>query len=88
MSLGRGPSTTRRETRQIIVTYGSKGCWFAGKMYPPPKKVVAQDLSGAGDTFMAALAVAVTRGDSTDESINFANECACEVVAKRGVSTI
>ena len=88
LKIGTGPSTICRETNQIIVTHGAKGCWYAGKMYPPPKKVVAQDLSGAGDTFMAALAVAVTQGTSTEGSIKFANECACKVVAKRGVTTI
>ena len=73
---------------QIIITLGHKGCSYMGKMYKPPHRVVAQDLSGAGDTFLAALAVSVTQGTSTEGSINFANDCASKVVAKRGVATI
>tara|TARA_Y100000310_G_C20527900_1_gene736982 strand:- start:262 stop:1029 length:768 start_codon:yes stop_codon:yes gene_type:complete len=73
---------------QIIVTYGHKGCQYMGKMYAPPERVVAQDLSGAGDTFLAALAVSMTRVGDVETAINFANECAAKVVAKRGVETI
>ena len=73
---------------QIIVTYGHKGCKYMGKMYAPPKRVVAQDLSGAGDTFLAALAVSMTREGDAETAIKFANECATKVVSKRGVATI
>jgi len=80
------PAYTRPD--QIIVTYGRKGCKYMGKMYPPPRRVVAQDLSGAGDTFLAALAVSVTKENDVEAAINFANECAAKVVAKRGVATV
>jgi len=73
---------------QIIVTLGYKGCKYMGKIYPPPERVVAQDLSGAGDTFLAALAVSMTRVGDVETAINYANECATTVVSKRGVSTI
>lgn len=73
---------------QIIVTYGHKGCEYMGKMYSPPKRVVTQDLSGAGDTFLAALAVSMTRVGDVDTAINYANECATKVVSKRGVATV
>lgn len=73
---------------QIIVTYGHKGCKYMGKMYSPPERVVAQDLSGAGDTFLAALAVSMTRVGDAETAINFANECATKVVSKRGVATV
>ena len=59
-----------------------------GKIYEPPERVVAQDLAGAGDTFLAALAVSMTRVGDVDTAINYANECASKVVAKRGVRTI
>ena len=73
---------------QIIVTYGYKGCKYMGKMYKPRNKIVAQDLSGAGDTFFAALAVSITKGDGVEEALTFANDCASVVVSKRGVCTI
>ena len=73
---------------QIIVTHGRKGALYMGKMYPPENKVVAQDLSGAGDTFFAAIAVSSTRGDDVETMMNFANDCASQVVMKRGVNTV
>jgi len=73
---------------QIIITLGHKGCQYMGKVYPPPERVVAQDLSGAGDTFLAALAVSMTRVGDAETAINYANECASKVVSKRGVATI
>ena len=81
-----GKAYTRLD--QIIITYGHKGCKYMNKMYPPPQRVVAQDLSGAGDTFLAALAVSMTRVGDAVTAINFANECASEVVSKRGVSVV
>ena len=73
---------------QIIITLGHKGCSYMGKTYSPPARVVAQDLSGAGDTFLAALAVSIMKVNDAEMAINFANECACKVVSKRGVATI
>ena len=73
---------------QIIITLGHKGCQYMGKIYPPPERVVAQDLSGAGDTFLAALAASMTRVGDVDTAIDYANECASKVVSKRGVATI
>ncbi len=73
---------------QIIVTLGHKGCQYMGKTYPPPERVVAQDVSGAGDTFLAALAVSMTRVGDSETAIEYANECASKVVGKRGVRTI
>jgi len=80
------PTYTRPD--QIIVTYGHKGCKYMGKMYSPPERVITQDLAGAGDTFLAALAVSMTRVGDAETAINFANECATKVVSKRGVATI
>jgi len=73
---------------QIVVTLGHKGCKYMGKIYPPPERVVAQDLAGAGDTFLAALAVSMTKVDDAETAVEFANECAATVVAKRGVRTV
>ena len=79
---------SHREAKQIIITYGHEGCKYMGKMYPPPERVVAQDLSGAGDTFLAALAVSATQDDNVEKAIDFANKCAAKVVSKRGVCTV
>ena len=74
---------------KVIVTLGSEGCFYNGTKYPCPNPRVARDLSGAGDTFLSALAVALIRDKETiEESLMFANKCAGIVVTKRGVATI
>jgi D-beta-D-heptose 7-phosphate kinase/D-beta-D-heptose 1-phosphate adenosyltransferase len=74
---------------QIVVTYGNKGCKYMGKMYAPEKVKEVRDVSGAGDTFFAALAISITKGGvSMADSLAFANKCASEVVSKRGVVTL
>lgn len=71
----------------LIVTLGSHGCRYKETIYPV-KEVVIKDLSGAGDTFMAALAVQYITSKDIDKSIKYANECATKVVQLKGVNTI
>ena len=73
---------------KLIITYGEKGCYYKKKLYPPPRKVEARDLSGAGDTFIAAFVVNLVENNDIDKAIDFAQDCASKVVAKRGVVTI
>ena len=72
---------------KMIVTIGSKGCKYKNKIYPVPE-VSVKDVSGAGDTFMAALVVDYLKNNDIKTAITFANECATKVVQKRGVATI
>ena len=72
---------------KMIVTVGSKGCKYKNKIYPVPE-VSVKDVSGAGDTFLAALVVAYLKNNDIKTAIIFANECATKVVQKRGVVTI
>ena len=72
---------------KMIVTVGSKGCKYKNEIYPVPE-VSVKDVSGAGDTFLAALVVAYLRNNDIKTAITFANECATKVVQKRGVATI
>jgi bifunctional ADP-heptose synthase (sugar kinase/adenylyltransferase) len=74
---------------KVIVTLGGRGCLFNGESYPCPNAYVSRDLSGAGDTFLSALAVSLIAHEKPiNESIAFANKCAGVVVTKRGVTTI
>lgn len=73
---------------KIIKTIGGDGCEYQGKLFPVKKKVEVMDVSGAGDTFMAALAVNYTDTYNIESAINFANECASEVVQHKGVTII
>ena len=72
---------------KMIVTVGSKGCKYKNEIYPVPE-VSVKDVSGAGDTFLAALVVAYLRNNDIKTAITFANECTTKVVQKRGVATI
>ena len=46
------------------------------------------DISGAGDTFVAGFTMKYMENSNTKESIMFGNECASQVVQKRGVTII
>ena len=50
--------------------------------------VEVKDVSGAGDTFISALCCEYVRTKDIEKSIQFANDCATEVVQKKGVSTV
>jgi bifunctional ADP-heptose synthase (sugar kinase/adenylyltransferase) len=72
---------------RIVQTLGEEGCEYLHKNYPV-KKVEIKDLSGAGDTFLAALVVKYLDSKDIEKAIHFANECATKVVQKKGVSVI
>lgn len=72
---------------KIIQTMGGDGCFYNGKLYPVEKMDVI-DVSGAGDSFMAALCVKYTHTKNIEQSIEFANQCASEVVKHRGTTII
>lgn len=71
----------------LIVTMSEKGAMYQGQIFPVEKTDV-RDLSGAGDTFLAGLAVEYIRSKDIRKAIVFANESASQVVTKRGVVTI
>ena len=66
---------------------GGDGCYYNGKQYPV-EQVDVMDLSGAGDTFMSALAVKYTETENMIMSIEFANQCAAKVVRKKGTTVV
>lgn len=72
---------------KLIVTRGKEGCIFKNKTFKV-KRVSIKDVSGAGDTFIAALTAKLVNGESVESSIEFANRCATVVVQKRGVSIV
>jgi rfaE bifunctional protein kinase chain/domain len=73
-----------------IVTLGKDGMLFNNKnnceiIHTFSKDVF--DVSGAGDTAMAALTLSISAGNSLKESIIFANICSGIVVGKIGTAT-
>ena len=72
---------------KTIITKGNEGCLFQGKIYPTDD-VPVKDISGAGDTFLAGLAVEYIKTKDITKAIKYAQECTKIVVQKHGVSTI
>ena len=72
---------------KLIRTKGKLGCEFNGKIFDT-KEVVVRDVSGAGDTFLAALVIEYVRTNDILKAINFAQVCATVVVQKLGVSVV
>jgi D-beta-D-heptose 7-phosphate kinase/D-beta-D-heptose 1-phosphate adenosyltransferase len=76
---------------KLIVTLGDRGCMMMkenGFHYYPAEKVDVFDLSGAGDSFLAALVAKQLETNNIDEAIKYANIKASETVQQRGVSVI
>ncbi|MCM3584617.1 ribokinase [Mesobacillus maritimus] len=72
---------------KVFITEGSKGVRFHDgqkEVLVPSYKVEAVDTTGAGDTFNAAFAVALSEGKSIQDSIQFANRAASLSVTKFG----
>jgi len=71
----------------LIITKAEKGCSFKGINYPIKHPSEVRDVSGAGDTFLAAFAYSYTLTSKTEESIIFAQDRCQRVIRKKGVAT-
>ena len=67
----------------LIVTRGSSGAEYGGKVYPG-EKVKVFDVVGAGDTFLAALVYFYLMCGTIEESIPYANKAAAIAVQNMG----
>jgi D-beta-D-heptose 7-phosphate kinase/D-beta-D-heptose 1-phosphate adenosyltransferase len=79
----------------IIVTLGDKGAKYSylkkkitEQLFPIEEEHPVRDLTGAGDTFMAALVAKYLENKDVPEAIKFANKCASWAVTQKGVSVI
>ena len=75
--------TSKGDSNQIVVTMGDDGVMWNHKVFPT-SKVEVFDVSGAGDTFLAALVHGFLQTRSFEQSLTFANKCASIVVQKSG----
>jgi D-beta-D-heptose 7-phosphate kinase/D-beta-D-heptose 1-phosphate adenosyltransferase len=78
-------------TRNLVITMSEDGMLLstkgrAGKIIPTAAREVF-DVSGAGDTALAALTLALTAGASLEVAAHFANAAAGVVVGKIGTAT-
>jgi len=76
-----------RNKDKVVITLGDDGAMYKDVEYPSDP-VVTMDVSGAGDSFLAALAFNYMRDLSMPLAIREANRVARICVQKRGVSTI
>ena len=74
-------------TSTLIKTLGSKGASCNGQIYPS-KPVEVFDVSGAGDTFLAAFAIFHSLTKNIPHAVKFANKCAGIAVQKKGTYAI
>ncbi len=76
--------------RSVVVTLGDRGCVYRGAdrtFVAPPFPVRAVDSTAAGDTFNAALAVALVEGMGMEDALRFANAAAAISVTRAGAQT-
>ena len=80
----------RANCRDVLMTRGDQGMWLlsAGiEGYLPAAAREVADVTGAGDTVIATLAVMLAAGATMSEAARLANEAAGIVVAKFGPAT-
>ncbi len=79
---------SRLEHHTTLVTLSEQGVWIDdgqhGKLYPT-RKVQVADVSGAGDTVMSIIALAVCLGAEPDQLALLANLAGGQVCEKNGV---
>ena len=77
----------------VLLTLGARGMTFFPKDGSAPVEAAAEarevfDVSGAGDTVVAAFALALAGGCLPAEAVRLANRAAAVVVGKRGTATV
>lgn len=78
----------KHRAENVVVTKASKGCWYNHKDYPIQTPSEVRDVSGAGDTFLAAFSYSYTATKNIDTAIIFAQDCCQRVIRKKGVTTV
>ena len=86
-----GEKITKNFNTKLILRCGEKGAYLFEEQethYFPTKAKEIYDVSGAGDTFMATLALAISSNSNLHESIILGNHAAGIVIGKLGTSTL
>ena len=71
----------------VVLKLGDQGCYFDDgrrSIYQPAFPVTVRDATAAGDTFNAALAVALAEDQPTEQALRFANAAAALSVTRLG----
>jgi len=81
----------RARCRNVVMTRGDQGIWLLSDSlegYLPAASREVADVTGAGDTVVATLALALAAGATLGEAARLANEAAGIVVGKFGPATV
>ncbi|EPH44513.1 ribokinase [Streptomyces aurantiacus] len=75
---------------EVVVTLGAAGSLYAARgadpVRVPARRVTAVDTTGAGDTFVGALAVALGEGNSLPEALSWASAASALSVRRPGAA--
>jgi len=77
--------------RSVLMTRGDQGMWLLGddvEGYLPAAAREVADVTGAGDTVIATVALALAAGAMLTEAVQLANQAAGIVVGKFGPATV
>jgi D-beta-D-heptose 7-phosphate kinase/D-beta-D-heptose 1-phosphate adenosyltransferase len=75
----------------VLITRGENGIWLdhgGADGYLPASALEVADVTGAGDTVIATLSLAIAAGATMPEAARLANEAASIVVGKFGAATV
>jgi D-beta-D-heptose 7-phosphate kinase/D-beta-D-heptose 1-phosphate adenosyltransferase len=79
-------------SRAVLVTLSEAGMLLhvrgAAPVHVPAHPVLVRDVSGAGDTVVAVLAVMLALGADFEAAVRAANAAAAVVIGKRGTATV
>lgn len=76
--------------KNVLVTLGGDGCLFVTadkEEYFKANKVKAVDTTAAGDSFTAAFALALSKGENCSDSIRFGQKVSGIAVTRKGAQT-
>jgi rfaE bifunctional protein kinase chain/domain len=82
---------TRAQCEGVLITRGEHGMWLSASAAEgsiPARAREVSDVTGAGDTVVATLALALAAGATTAEAAALANQAAGIVVGKFGPATV
>jgi D-glycero-beta-D-manno-heptose-7-phosphate kinase len=77
--------------RSVLITRGEHGMWLdhdGASGYLPASAREVADVTGAGDTVIATLALAIAAGATMPEAARLSNEAASIVVGRFGAATV
>jgi ribokinase len=80
-------SLRERGPKAVVLKLGDQGCFYSDsemEHFSSAFQVTARDTTAAGDTFNAALAVALAEGREIEDALQFANAAAAISVTRMG----